>query len=275
MQKIKILITGLSLFLLAGCNTPHQNTALSNTSPTTQKQPNQALGVDDAVQLALLNKQTQGTVSKQEQLRMTAETKKAYYNALAAQESVHYAKQVHQAAEAGAELARRMRAAGNFTPVQHLREKNFEAEATLELLRTKQTATSTHEKLVRLLGTSEPQAPFTLPDHLPDLPQQCLDVQNNAPEVREANQTYRSSYDIARRYRDEILPLKKRIGQENQLRYNSMQIGVFDLLADAREQISSVNSYIEALRDFWIAQAELDVALIGNASDNSDSRKAR
>lgn len=47
------------------------------------------------------------------------------------------------------------------------------------------------------------------------------------------------------------------------LRYNGMLIGVFELLADARAQIASVNAAIEALRDFWLAQADLDMALIG------------
>ena len=34
-----------------------------------------------------------------------------------------------------------------------------------------------------------------------------------------------------------------------------MLIGVFELLADAREQIASVNAAIEAQRDFWLAEA--------------------
>ena len=62
------------------------------------------------------------------------------------------------------------------------------------------------------------------------------------------------------------MPIKKRISEENQLRYNGMLIGVFDLLADARTQIISVNSSIEALRDFWTAQADLEMALIGKPS---------
>lgn len=35
---------------------------------------------------------------------------------------------------------------------------------------------------------------------------------------------------------------------------------------DARTQIASVNASIEALRDFWISQADLDMALIGKPS---------
>ena len=86
---------------------------------------------------------------------------------------------------------------------------------------------------------------------------------NARSEVREAYSGYRSSYEIAHHYRDEIVPLRKRISDENQLRYNGMLIGVFDLLADARSQIAAVNGAIEALRDFWIAQSDLDMALIG------------
>ena len=59
------------------------------------------------------------------------------------------------------------------------------------------------------------------------------------------------------------MPLRKRISDENLLRYNGMLIGVFELLADARAQIASVNAAIEALRDFWLAQADLDMALLG------------
>ena len=62
------------------------------------------------------------------------------------------------------------------------------------------------------------------------------------------------------------MPLRQRIAEENLLRYNGMLIGVFELLADARAQIASVNSSIDALRDFWIAQADLDMALIGKPS---------
>ena len=85
-------------------------------------------------------------------------------------------------------------------------------------------------------------------------------------EVREAYTGYRSAYDIARHHRDQIVPVRQRIAEENLLRYNGMLIGVFELLADARAQIASVNNYIESLRDFWIAQADLDMALIGKPS---------
>ncbi|MDO8419733.1 MAG: TolC family protein, partial [Rubrivivax sp.] len=93
---------------------------------------------------------------------------------------------------------------------------------------------------------------------------QAADTAINArSEVREAYGNYRSAWDTARHYRDEIVPLRKLVAEENLLRYNGMLIGVFELLADARVQIASVNGAIAALRDFWIAKADLDMALVG------------
>lgn len=97
---------------------------------------------------------------------------------------------------------------------------------------------------------------------------------NARSEVRSAYSGYRIAHDIARHYRDEVVPLKKRISDENLLRYNGMLVGVFELLADARSQITSVNSSIEALRDFWLAQAALDSVQIGPASPAAMSASA-
>ncbi|MEZ5739872.1 MAG: TolC family protein [Burkholderiaceae bacterium] len=89
---------------------------------------------------------------------------------------------------------------------------------------------------------------------------------NARSQVREAYAGYRTTYDIARHYRDELVPLRQRISEENVYRYNGMLIGVFELLADARAQISTVNGYISALRDHWIAEADLEMALVGKPS---------
>jgi outer membrane protein TolC len=84
-------------------------------------------------------------------------------------------------------------------------------------------------------------------------------------EVREAHNAYRTAFDLARHYRDEIVPLRKRISDENVLRYNGMLISIFELLADARQQIAAVNAAIEALREYWIAEAHLDMVLMGRS----------
>ena len=56
-----------------------------------------------------------------------------------------------------------------------------------------------------------------------------------APKCARRYAAYRTAYDLAKHYRDEIVPLRKRIADENVLRYNGMLIGVFELLADARD----------------------------------------
>jgi outer membrane protein TolC len=95
----------------------------------------------------------------------------------------------------------------------------------------------------------------------------AAEVATNAQsEVRETYAAYRTAYDLARRYRDQVVPLRKQISDENQLRYNAMLISVFELLADAREQVMSVNASINALRDFWLAETDLQIAINGSST---------
>ena len=88
---------------------------------------------------------------------------------------------------------------------------------------------------------------------------------NARSEVRESYSAYRTAYDLAKHYRDEVVPLKKRISDENLLRYNGMLLGVFELLADSRDQVMSVTAYVEALRDHWVAETNLQSALTGRS----------
>ena len=84
-------------------------------------------------------------------------------------------------------------------------------------------------------------------------------------EVRDAYAIYRTNFDLARNYRDEVIPLRKRISDEMLLRYNGMLASVFELLADSRDQVTAVNAYIEALRDFWLAESDFQMALTGRS----------
>jgi outer membrane protein TolC len=292
-------------------------------------------------------------------LALAADTRRAWVQAVAAQESLRYMRQVQDAADASAELARRMEAVGNFSKLQRAREQSFYADAALGVAHAEMAARAAREKLIRSMGLWGTQTTFKLPDRLPDLPKaarelpdaeriaiaQRLDVQgakalaeqsaknlgltratrfvnvlelgveesrsnesadkkrgwelslelpifdwgdarvarsqatymkalhqaaatavNARSEVREAYGAYRSAWDIARHHSEEIVPLKRRIADENLLRYNGMLIGVFELLADARSQIASVNAAMAALRDFWLAEADLNQALIGKPS---------
>jgi outer membrane protein, multidrug efflux system len=88
---------------------------------------------------------------------------------------------------------------------------------------------------------------------------------NARSEVREAWHSYRAAHDIAKNYRDEIVPLRKFINDENLLRYNGMLIGIFELFADTRANIAAVSASIDALRDFWLIETDLQTALTGTS----------
>lgn len=86
---------------------------------------------------------------------------------------------------------------------------------------------------------------------------------NVRSEAREAYMAYRGSYDIARLYQTQVLPLRTIIQQESLLQYNGMLIDVTELIADARARNLSNVAAINARRDFWIAHTDLKHAVIG------------
>ncbi|TFZ05003.1 TolC family protein [Ramlibacter rhizophilus] len=88
-------------------------------------------------------------------------------------------------------------------------------------------------------------------------------VRSAASQLREAYSGYRTAWDLARHYREEVVPLRRTISEENLLRYNGMLIGVFELLADQREQVAAVQAAIEAQQQFWLADAALSASLVG------------
>ncbi len=92
---------------------------------------------------------------------------------------------------------------------------------------------------------------------------------NVASEAREALAQYRAAADVARRYRRDVLPLRKVISEETLLRYNAMQIDVFALLAESRERIAATIAAIEAQRDFWLADTNLKSAVLGGHGGSS------
>ena len=69
--------------------------------------------------------------------------------------------------------------------------------------------------------------------------------------------------DRALYYRDILLPLHERIVNEAQLQYNAMQLGPFQLLRAREQQIQTAVAYIESLRDYWLARADVEQILSG------------
>ena len=310
-------------------------------------------------------------MAAQDVVKLASDTRKAWITAVAAQQSAIYMRDVKDAADASAELARRMARLGNWSRLQQAREQVFLADATAQLARAEQANFSEREKLIRLMGLWGQQINFSLADRLPDLPPtvtEMTDVEAQAirarldvrsamsesiyvadqlgfkavmgyfdglslgltnsttfdnaaqsqenrrgfevelplpifdwggarnarskamylqstarvrevavrarSEAREAYHGYRTAYDLARHYRDEVVPLRKFINDEIVLRYNGMLASVWDLLADTRSQVMSINSAIEAQRDFWLAEADLQTTLTGTSAGGLASMKA-
>jgi len=86
---------------------------------------------------------------------------------------------------------------------------------------------------------------------------------NVRSEAREAYRVYRSTYDTAARYQREVLPLRRIIAEEMQLRLSSMQVDVFALVTEARQSVASQRAAIAARRAFFVAQSDLLVAVNG------------
>lgn len=89
---------------------------------------------------------------------------------------------------------------------------------------------------------------------------------NVRSEARSAYQAYRSNYDIARHYRNSVVPLRTKIEEESLLTYNGMITNTFELLADSREKVNSVILAVNAKRDFWLAEANLAPAIYGGGA---------
>jgi cobalt-zinc-cadmium efflux system outer membrane protein len=82
----------------------------------------------------------------------------------------------------------------------------------------------------------------------------------------------RGAGDRALYFRDILLPLQERIVSEAQLQYNAMQLGIFDLLRERQQQIETAVEYVEALREYWFARADL-LQLVSGRLPVGDSRR--
>lgn len=60
-----------------------------------------------------------------------------------------------------------------------------------------------------------------------------------------------------------LLPLRERILDETQRQFNAMNTSVFQLLIARRDQIEAGRAYVDALREYWLAKADLEQLLAG------------
>lgn len=101
---------------------------------------------------------------------------------------------------------------------------------------------------------------------------------NARSEARIAYETYRGTYDIAKFYRDRVLPLRGVVSKEIELRYSNgvlagegLRVDLFKYLVDARARISAEAAALDARRDFQLAAADLQAALAIGAGPGGEA----
>jgi len=94
---------------------------------------------------------------------------------------------------------------------------------------------------------------------------------NIRSEARSAYIAYRSTHQIARHYRKNVLPLRSKIEAESLLTYNGMITSTFELLADIRAKINTNLQSVQAKQEFWIADADLTTAIYGGGGSSGSS----
>ena len=80
-------------------------------------------------------------------------------------------------------------------------------------------------------------------------------------EVRTASADVVTSRRRATELRDVLVPTRERMVTLTLERYNAMLSGVYELLAARRSELEAYQSYLHAVRDYWIARSTLERAV--------------
>src|SRR6266446_4652011 len=98
-----------------------------------------------------------------------------------------------------------------------------------------------------------------------------------AADIRSDVRAARDKMLLSRRqveyFKSTALPTRTRVTEESQLEYNAMQIGPFQLLQAKREEVKTGADSVEALREYWVARAELEKAVGSSLSGKLISRQ--
>jgi outer membrane protein TolC len=130
----------------------------------------------------------------EETLRLAAEVRRAYYRVVGANELVVLLTDAKSTAESTAQLALRLGQTGSLNKLDQAREQVFYAEVTADLAALRQDATSSRERLIRLLGLWDGDLGFRLPQKLPVLPGRPLSL----PRIEVDAVAHRIDLQIAR-----------------------------------------------------------------------------
>jgi len=83
-------------------------------------------------------------------------------------------------------------------------------------------------------------------------------------EVRAARDRMLAARARAEYAQSTLIPWTRQAMEQTQLEYNSMLIGVFQLLTAKKDEIDAGKTYLEALRDYWLSRVDLENAVGGS-----------
>ncbi len=217
-----------------------------------------------------------------EVVEVAAQARKAWTEAVYAQLRVKHVRAAWDAADTANALAQRMLSVGNWSALQQAEVQLVAAAASMTLQRDQYAAAQAQVRLIDFLQLTGVYPSVQLPDRLPALPAKPLSeadiarharvIQDQLPRAnRMRNQrdvalmtkAYQTSYSLARKARDEVLPRREFITEETVLHYNGMLKSTWDLLDAARAQSLAAANAMLAQRDFEIAQIDLQWVLLG------------
>lgn len=215
-------------------------------------------------------------------------SRKVLLAAVAATQAQPYQHQILKAAEAASELGERMAKTGNWSQLQAAQRQLIQLDAQQQWQR-EQYAVAQNEMAV--LKTMQQWARTTprslqLPTALPELPVTPLSeqaMQSRLAQVRDtlpqrekvialpnaemAYRAYRTAHALASK-QQQILTLKQFVYDETVLRYNGMLMNTWELLDEARALAEARVRAINATRDFWLAEADLQLVLLGGQPES-------
>ncbi len=291
-----------------------------------------------------------------EVLKLAAEVRQAYYEALAAEQVAKMRGLVDDASQTSAEIAHRQYDAGNMSDLALNTELSLFAETTLDRHRATGEAAVAREKLNKLMGLWGRRTGWKMAAKLPELPkaedslenleskaiEQRLDIgaarrnvqamssvlslakttrwvgsinveveagrlrhnrrfsfgpsvsleiplfnQRQAQiakleaykrqaesslralsvdaraDVRSARARVITARAVVEQYAKSIVPLREKVVHFSQEQYDAMLVGVYQLIEAKRSEYDAYRAYIEALRDYWVARSDLELAVGG------------
>lgn len=218
-----------------------------------------------------------------EALEVAHAARQSWLVAVAARQQMALQQRISDTHATAAELGQRLVAAGSWSAQQQLGYALKAQEAKQQSWR------STHANRLALNALAAqfvPQGrvsqPLRVADSLPALPEKAMDeamLQTRLASLRPtlgqaeastlnqsaglAYQTYLAAWQIADSQWRQVLPLQQQTYEETVLRYNGMLKHTWDVLDAAAANLVAQQQASASLRDFWLAEADLQLVLQG------------